>query len=190
MGTVNATLIYDFSETSQPYTQRLSVFVHPMSDERRLSSIRISCEKNGYEWFVDEPNRVDSGKNAYFGSWNLVYPDGKAFEEGKYTISFKDLADREVSSTFTLKTLDSMKPKNGKFVRSRDVVTGFAGTECSLKRVILYDDADSELYCGLYNFMFEHKDDLKENFPTAKKFRIYYVNKDNTCVIMMPAEKI
>ena len=190
IGTVNATLVYDFAQTSQPYTQHLSVFINPTSDEKRLSSIKIISESTGYEWEIDELDRIDSGKNKYFGYWNLVYPDGKDFEPGNYIISFTDLADREVSSTFTLKPLDSMAAKNGNFVRSRDITMGNAGSECSLKRVILYDGEDCELYCGLYNSMFENKTELKNNFPTAKWFRVYFVNKDNSCAIMMPSEKL
>lgn len=190
VGTVNATLVYDFSETGVMYTQHLSVFIHPTSDEKRLASIKIVSEANGYEWNIDEPERVDSGKNAYFGSWNLVCPNGEPFEDGKYIVSFKDLADREVSSMFTLKNLESMKTKNGNFVRSRDVLVGNAGSECALKRVVLYDDNDMELYCGLYNAMFENRGELKNNFPTAKKYRVYYVNKDNSCAIFMPEENL
>ena len=190
MGTISATLIYDFTETSAPCTQRLSVFVHPMSDEKRVSKIRISLEQESYDWLVDEPSKVNSGKNTYFGYCNLVFPDGKSFEEDQYIITFTDLAGREVSSSFAVKPLASMKDKDGKFVRSRDVMNGNAGYECALKRAILYDSDGNELYCGLYNFMFERKEELKENFPTAKSFRIFYVNKDNSCVIMMPLEKL
>ncbi len=190
IGTVNATLVYNFENESSPYEQYLSVFIKAASDDRRVDKLKVSFPQSDYEWLIDTPEQVRSAKSIYFGATKLFCPDKEHFEGGTYTVSFLDLASRETEQNFEVKPLESMEDKNGKFVRARDVVSGKAGSECSLKRVILFDTDGNELYCGLYTFMFENKAELLENFPTAGSYQIYFINRDYSCAIFLPKQKI
>ena len=190
IGTVNATLIYNCETETSPYEQYLSIFIKAASDDRRVDKMKVTFTEMDYEWFIDEPEQVKAAKNVYFGSSKLFFPGKGCFEGGTYTVSFSDLASRETEQNFEVKPLESMKNTDGKFVRSRDVVSGKAGSECSLKRVILFDKDGKELYCGLYSFMFENKTELLENFPTAGSYQIYFVNRDYSCAIFLPKQKI
>ncbi|MCR4789740.1 MAG: hypothetical protein K5839_01535 [Treponemataceae bacterium] len=181
-------MVYEFDSEKSSYKQRLSIFLHPEPDERRLVSILVTCDENNFSWLIEEPEKVKYGKNYYLGSSSLFYKDGEEFPEGQYNVSFTDMAGRTADASFKIKKVASLK-NDSKFL-ARDVRLGRRGSECNVKKIILLDENREEIYCGNLPAKYDSNDKIKTDFPEAKYCRPFYSTRDNTTVIIMPEQKL
>ena len=93
IGTVNATLIYNFETETSPYEQYLSIFIKAASDDRRVDKMKVTFPEMDYEWFIDEPEQVKAAKSAV----DSALKQGKAVATNKEVLgNLKD--SREAKS--------------------------------------------------------------------------------------------
>lgn len=179
-------LVYDFSDNSLPPQIRLSVFIDPLSDERRIKEMVVFHLETDYSWQIDTPYIIKDGENLYFGSQFLVSPFLYDISEGRYDVSFYDLAMREASISFTLQNLPSLKGKDPSLLKVEGFLNKQWAEECSIENIVIYDILANELYTGSRGDELINDDAIRSSFSAAVSYRLFYKNKENTTVVFLP----
>lgn len=173
---------------TSPYECYLSVYISPSSDGRRLESMKVMCESDGYTWHIDNPEQFENGKNTYYGCSKLSFVDDKLFPEGRYVVKYTDMSDREAESSFRLRNLSSMNNSKRK-ITANDVNKRRNGSECTVKKIAVLDKDDKELFFGPWDEFFDSSVDVRGVFPGAESYQLIYSTRDNSSVIIMPKQK-
>ena len=180
------TLVYDFTDNSLSPKVSLSVFIAPLSDERRIKEMSIIHQGTGYSWQIDTPYVIKDGENMYFGSQSIVAPFSSDIPEGRYDVYFSDLAMRDTAISFILNKLASLKDKDQSLLKVQGFLNKQWATECSIKNIVIYDVLENELYTGLRGIELSDDDAIRSMFSAAVSYREFYKNIENTTVIFLP----
>ena len=184
------TLVYEFTSEDEKAQVKLSVFINPSQDIRRSKSIEVFHPKTDFVWKIENPQIYEENKKNYFGYSSLTVPSDFNFPEGIFELTYFDVADRSVKENFEINLLKSMADTKDGFVKSSDVLSRKAGTECSKKNIILQDAVGKEIYFGIYSSMIDTDEKILKLFPDAETKRIYFSNQNNSVVILLPQETL
>ena len=190
ISSLHKTLIYEFPSEDEKAQIKLSIFINPSQDIRRSKSIEILHPETNFVWKIDNPQIYEDDKKTYFGYSALTVPENFDFPEGLFELTYFDVADRSISENFEISLLKSMLDKEDSFVKLEDVRLGKAGTECSHKKIFLFDEIGKELFCGYYSSLINSDEKILKLFPDAVTKQIYFSNSNNTVVILLPKETI
>ena len=190
ISSLTKTLIYEFSSEDEKAQIKLSVFVNPSQDIQRSKSIEILHPETNFIWKIDNPKVYQDDNKSYLGYPALTVPENFDFPEGLFELTYFDVADRSIKENFEVNLLTSMLDKEDSFVKAEDVRAGKAGTECSHKKIILFDEIGKELFCGYYSSLINSDEKILHLFPDAVTKQIYYSNSNNSVVILLPKETI
>ena len=83
-----------------------------------------------------------------------------------------------------------MVEQQDSFVKAEDVRLRKAGTECTQKKIIIFDAVGKELFFGFYSKLIDNDEKILKLFPDAETKRIYFCNHNNSIGILLPEEKI
>ena len=83
-----------------------------------------------------------------------------------------------------------MADKDDVFVKADDVRLGKAGTECTQKKIILFDAVGKEIFFGFYSSLINSDEKILKLFPDAVIKQTYLCNSNNSVVILLPKETI
>ena len=98
----DAKIVFDFEDEGNP-VQRLSVFVKPSSNVRRIESIdvKFSDGKEMYSWKIENPILFQSGKESWAGYPHLeASANLKKFPKGSYDFECVDAAGNSEQGIF------------------------------------------------------------------------------------------
>lgn len=98
----DAKIVFDFEDEGNP-VQRLSVFVKPSSNVRRIESIdvKFSDGKEMYSWKIENPILFQSGKESWAGYPHLeASANLKKFPKGSYDFECVDAAGNSEHGIF------------------------------------------------------------------------------------------
>ena len=190
ISSLHKTLIYEFPSEDEKAEVKLSVFINPSQDIRRSKSIEILHPETNFIWKIDNPQIYEDNKKSYFGYSALSVPEKFDFPEGLFELTYFDVADRSIKENFEINLLKSMVTKEDVFVKAEDVRSGKAGTECSQKRIIIFDEIGKEIFFGFYSSLINSDEKILKLFPDAVTKQIYYSNSNNSAVIILPKETI
>ena len=98
----DAKIVFDFEDEGNP-VQRLSVFVKPSSNVRRIESIdvKFSDGKEMYSWKIENPILFQSGKESWAGYPHLeTSANLKKFPKGGYDFECVDAAGNSEQGIF------------------------------------------------------------------------------------------
>ena len=190
ISSLHKTLIYEFNSEEERAQIKLSVFVDPSQDIRRSKSIEVFHPDTNFLWKIDSPQVYKDDKKSYFGYSSLVVPSGFDFPEGVFEFTYYDFADRTVKDSFNVNLLKSMVEQQDSFVKAEDVRLRNAGTECTQKKIIVFDAVGKELFFGFYSKLIDNDEKILKLFPDAETKRIYFCNHNNSIGILLPEEKI
>ena len=98
----DAKIVFDFEDEGNP-VQRLSVFVKPSSNVRRIESIdvKFSDGKEMYSWKIENPILFQSGKESWAGYPHLeASANLKKFPKGNYDFECVDAAGNSEQGIF------------------------------------------------------------------------------------------
>ena len=98
----DAKIVFDFEDEGNPM-QRLSVFVKPSSNVRRIESIdvKFSDGKEMYSWKIENPILFQSGKESWAGYPHLeASANLKKFPKGSYDFECVDAAGNSEQGIF------------------------------------------------------------------------------------------
>ena len=98
----DAKIVFDFEDEDNP-VQRLSVFVKPSSNVRRIESIdvKFSDGKEMYSWKIENPILFQSGKESWAGYPHLEASGNlKKFPKGSYDFECVDAAGNSEQGIF------------------------------------------------------------------------------------------
>jgi len=180
------TVIYDFIDATLPPQVRLSVFIEPLSDKRRVKEISLYHKDSDYTWDIDNPLLVKDGDTTYFGHHDIVFPPGTELREGRYEVRFYDLAMRNTTSYFTLEKLPSLKEaKTGSLTAAGFLNKQFA-SECSVEQITIYDVLSNVLYTGRRTIEIDSNENIIKMYPAAYSYRLFYRNQDNSTIVLLP----
>ena len=74
---------------------------------------------------------------------------------------------------------DVVFTKEDVFVKAGDVRTGKAGTECTQKKIIIFDEIGKEIFFGFFSSLINSDEKILNLFPDAVTKQIYYSNSNN-----------
>jgi hypothetical protein len=190
ISSLHKTLIYEFNSVEEKAQIKLSVFINPSQDIRRSKSIEILHPESNFVWKIENPKIIENNKKSYFGHSSLTVPSNFNFPEGLFELKYFDIADRDITEKFEINLLKSMADTKDGFVKSSDVLSRKAGTECSKKNIILQDAVGKEIYFGIYSSIIDTDEKILKLFPDAETKRIYFSNQNNSVVILLPQETL
>lgn len=190
ISSLHKTLIYEFPSEDEKAQVKLSVFINPSQDIRRSKSIEILHPETNFIWKVDNPQIYEDNKKSYFGYSAFTVPPHFDFPEGLFQLTYFDIADRSIKENFEINLLKSMATKEDVFVKAGDVRTGKAGTECTQKKIIIFDEIGKEIFFGFFSSLINSDEKILNLFPDAVTKQIYYSNSNNSVVIILPKETI
>lgn len=190
ISSIHKVLVYEFNSAEDEAIIKLSVFITSSQDIRRSKSIEVFHPKSNLTWKIDNPQIYSEENKNYFGHSALVVPEDFIFPEGIFEVTYFDVADKSKTDSFNVTPLSSMKKTENSFVKAADVISRKAGTECTLQKIILFDEIGKELFLGLYSSQLNSDEKILKLFPDAVTKRIYFSNSNNSVVILLPEEKI
>lgn len=180
------TNVYDFIDETLPPQVRLSVFIEPLSDKRRVKEISLYHKESDYTWYIDNLIQIKEGDAVYFGHHDIVFPPGTEPREGRYEVRFFDLAMRDASSYFLLEKLPSLKEAKTSSLTASGFRSKQFASECSVEQITIYDVLSNVLYTGRRTLEIESDEKLMSMYPAAVSYRLFYRNQDNTTVVILP----
>ncbi len=180
------TLVYDFYDETLPPGVSLSVFIEPLSDERRVKELVLYFKDSGYTWNIDNPLVIREGDIQYFGFRGIVSPPDSELQEGRYEIRFYDLALRETSSYFFVEKIPSLKNADISSLRASGFRNKTFASECSIEQIAVYDILSNILYTGDRVRELETDERIKAIYPEAVSYRLFYKNDDNSTAVVLP----
>lgn len=190
VSSLHKTFVYEFASEEEKAQVKLSVFISTSQDVRRAKTIEILHPETNFVWKVDNPQIYEENRNTYFGYSAFTVPENFDFPEGLFQLTYFDIADRNTKESFEINLLKSMADKEDGFVKAEDVRSGTAGTECSQKKIIIFDEIGKELFFGFYSTLLNSDEKILNLFPDAVTKQIYYSNSNNSAVIILPKETI
>ena len=190
VSSLHKTFVYEFSSEEEKAQVKLSVFISTSQDVRRSKSIEILHPETNFVWKIENPQIYEENKNTYLGYSALTVPANFDFPEGLFQLTYFDVADRSTKENFEINLLKSMADKEDGFVKAEDVRSGKAGTECTQKKIIIFDEIGKELFFGFYSTLLNTDEKILNLFPDAVTKQIYYSNSNNSDVIILPKETI
>ena len=104
IATADAKIVFDFEDEKNP-AQRLSVFVNPSSNVRRIENIdvKFSDENELYFWKIENPILIQSGKESWAGYSHLeASANFKNFPKGNYDFECVDAAGNSAQGNFLI----------------------------------------------------------------------------------------
>lgn len=170
---------------SQPDT-RLAVFVKPASDAARVASMDVTHIESGLTWHIGQP--VFAGNNNVWrvGSAGLLPPYYDTIPQGLYRLTYTDLAERTVSTQFTVQYPVEQPKQTG--TQAAAGATGIAE-----EKIALYTGTDGTgalLYYGQTEPEWKNRAVILQKYPNAVSVRICYEYPRKTAVCLMPPENI
>lgn len=183
-------ILYDFVDESLPPQVKLSVFIEPLSDARRVKEFTLYHKETDYTWTVELPLVITEEDKTYFGHQALVYPPNVEIREGRYEVRFYDLAMRDSSSFFMLENISSLKDVKVSSLSASAFRDKRFATECSIAQIVVYDILENVLYSGPKTTDFITDDAIRSLFPAAVSYRLFYKNQDNTTIIILPGVQL
>lgn len=165
---------------------RLAVFVQPASDAARVSSMDITHIESGLTWHIGQP--VFAGNNNVWrvGSAGLLPPYYDTIPQGLYRLTYTDLAERTVSTQFTVQYPAEQPKQTG--TQAAAGATGIAE-----EKIALYTGTDGTgalLYYGQAEPEWKNRAGILQKYPNAVSVRICYEYPRKTAVCLMPPENI
>lgn len=181
---VHYSLVYDYaSETSEPQ-KRLSVFVSPDTESTRFSELLIQHMESNMSWSIKNPTIITSGSKEFIGCPNLMPNIDGDFPLGEYKLIYTDVASRSVESKFTLKPIPSFEKNPPTASNYKSIVEKKIAKEFIFDRVALYDENDELIYYGGQKRDLLKLEEIRKNYPDARKMRRYRMRNDNSCGIL------
>lgn len=104
IASADAKIVFDFEDEKNP-AQRLSVFVNPSSNVRRIENIDVKFSDGNelYSWKIENPILVQSGKESWAGYSHLeASANLKNFPRGGYDFECVDAAGNSAQGKFSV----------------------------------------------------------------------------------------
>ena len=177
-------VVFDYENTEDLPTARLSVFVETTSNPRRFDTVIVTCDKNEYVWEANDLVFAEDETNTYCGITNLVMPSDEKIPSGEYTITFRQSDEEQMEIKRTLsydKELYVTKAGN-----VQNVMRKYYGT----KMLTIYDENKTVLYYGPRSAELNDARGIWNNYRDAVEFQESWVNQNGTVICNMPLEKV
>ncbi len=181
-----ATVVFSYQNDGSLPDTRLAVFVQPASDAARVSSMDITHIESGLTWHIRQPVFAGSNNVWRIGSAGLMPPYYGTIPQGLYRLTYTDLAERTVSTQFTVQYPVEQPKQTG--TQAAAGATGIAE-----EKIALYTGADGTgalLYYGQAEPEWKNRAGILQKYPNAVSVRICYEYPRKTAVCLMPPENI
>lgn len=172
-------VIFDFQNSADKPSQRLSVSVKLQSDLQRIDSLQIINTENGYEWisFQLDENGSSTEKNISFS--NFLPKPGELFPSGDYSAVVTDKTEKEKTLPFSL-VYDKLL-----FEKHPEDFPAALG-EGAKETIALYAQNGDLLYYGNRKSGWITDEAVWNEMSGAVTMRVCWSNQNRTVLCFMP----
>ena len=183
-------VIYDYTSMQEEPTQKLSVFTQSSGGSERIMRLEVSFPEAKICWTIDKPLILNNGSKIWAGSANLMPPYfgslPQGFPQGKYEVSYMDLAGEIAKSQFYLayepvsdpplnQPIFSNQEEQPSSDSSKDAAPSDDSSAEPVKKIAIFSGSDGT---GTLLFFDKGRDDWKsleditKTYSKAKSLRI------------------
>lgn len=180
----NATVVFEFENSENLPNSRLSVFISPSENVRRVEKISILFLENDYEWEINELLQFQTSSKYYAGYTNFVMPDGERFPHSDIKILYTEADEDE--STCVIKLDYNSKFYDCNLEESLKIIK----SEKYLEKISIYNENSTLIYFGDYTNELKSNENLLKIYKDAKFIRKIWCSQDNSVICILPIEEI
>ena len=96
-------IIFDYENTEELPSARLSLFMASESNVRRYQRIKITALETGYIWDTDNIALLENEGTQWAGLTNLVAPENEKLPGGKYEVTYYNADEKECTINLEIK---------------------------------------------------------------------------------------
>jgi hypothetical protein len=178
----SASVVFDYRDEESYPKVRLSVFTETGSDARRAASVKIVSQNGGMEWTAEAPLVIGAERRQWAGYTGFVWPDGRAPEEGSYTVQYTDAQGRTVQNTFVLDF-----PENLAETKATDAVKKLGND--AQEYIAAYMADGTLIYYNRRKPEWNTDGALWDGIKLASSIRICYSVRNGSVICLMPEQQ-
>ncbi len=174
VNSLNHIILYDYENEDEAPIERLGVYIDLKSDPKRIDSMLIYSHEGNFSWHIENPLSVidNSREITWVGSSNMRPARGATIPEGRYTVTYFDLAQQKVENFF--------------FIEPFPTPDEFDISDFPTERVLLFNESDSVLYYGS-DLNLKNKQNAVGQFPDVSYMRSLFLSSDSSRGMLEPA---
>lgn len=180
---VNASVVFEYKDSSSEPETSLSVFVQTEHEAQRADSIKVMRPDEKISWTITEPVMIKSGDNEWAGYSVLLPAEGKTIENGEYRVAYTDAAGNEAEGLFTVNYKKEILSSNVSSIRSA------AGVSLS-ENVALFDKDMNMLFYGRAKSAWRTNPGILRDYSRAAYIRRVLSTSSGNLVFKQPLESL
>lgn len=177
---INSQVVYEYKNDNSFPFQRLSVFVSPNTDVRKVHSIRVENINNDFYWDTDNLFRFKTSEKSYAGCPSFVLQEGEVFETGIYNLTVTTKDREESSYTFNLnydKSFLELNKENAKIeLLSKNAVN----------YISIYDNEKNLIYFGKKTDELQNDNEICSQYKNAFSYNDVWILEKKSVICIMP----
>lgn len=180
---VNASVVFEYKDSSSEPETSLSVFVQTEHEAQRADSIKVMRPEENISWTITEPVMIKSGDNEWAGYSVLLPAEGKSIENGEYRVVYTDAAGNEAEGLFTVNYKKEILSSNASSIRVS------AGVSLS-ENVALFDKDMNMLFYGRAKSTWRTSPGILRDYSRAAYIRRVLSTSSGSLVFKQPLESL
>ncbi len=178
------TVIYEYQNSTNYPTARLTVFVSPSENVRRVESLKVSSLENNYEWETYDVLQIQNNSKYYAGYTNFVMPEGSKFPQGDFEIYYTEADDDESSCFAKLNYNEEFYKLN-----AEDALQVLKN-QYFVEKIAIYDINSTLIFFGNYEKDIKTTDGLLKKYKSAYSIKKIWTAQDDSVFCIFPLEKL
>lgn len=184
LSNASLTVVYEYQNSQNYPTARLTVFVSPSENVRRVEKLKLSSLENNYEWETYDVLQIQNGSKYYAGYQNFVMPEGEKFPQGDFEIYYTEADDDESSCLARLDYNTDFYELN-----AEDALQVLK-TQRFVEKIAIYDINSTLIYFGDYEKDIKTTEGLLKKYKSAYSTKKIWTSLNDSVFCIFPLEKL